>query len=229
MKRTQINYTISSSSAWFCSLKDSSFTGCRANSHVWAWRRNCFITGGEKKVQDQLFFSLHSKLYCWYILSFGVDFLSHDIFLTRLLYLISVVYKKKSCVFPRTSPHNEELLTAHILQFCKVLWSLFCQKRTWPQAYQWSARTSVSCAFWYPPFRSYMYVHQVCLDCRACMHFSWLQFTVPRLSDVCLSFSGAEKPQQHLWSNHSQHSLSFSGLFVSCAAYGAGQLVSWII
>lgn len=60
MKRTPSNYTSSSSSeAWFCSLKDSSFTGCGANSHAWAWRRNCFITGGEKKVQDQLFFSLH--------------------------------------------------------------------------------------------------------------------------------------------------------------------------
>lgn len=77
-----------------------------------------------------------------------MGFLSHDIFLARLLYLISVVYKNTSCVFPHTSPHNEELLTAHILQLCKVLQRLFCQKRTWPQAYQWSARTSVSCAFW---------------------------------------------------------------------------------
>lgn len=158
-----------------------------------------------------------------------MGFLSHDIFLSRLLYLISVVYKNTSCVFPHTSPHNEELLTTHILQLCKVLQRLFCQKRTWPQAYQWSARTSVSCAFWLPPSCSYIYVHQVCLDCRACMHFSRPQCTIPRLSAVCLCFSGAEKPQQHSWSNHSQHSLSFSGLFASCAAYGEGQLASWMI
>lgn len=57
-----------------------------------------------------------------------MGFLSHDIFLARLLYLISVVYKNTSCVFPHTSPHNEELLTAHILQLCKVCKDSFARK-----------------------------------------------------------------------------------------------------